>query len=1796
MHVSSIRDTEPVASPALRELWRQRARLLASNVATDGREHREIAHAAALIGQDYHDRFLIELIQNANDQAVLANLQNSTIVIVRTRRLLAVSNGGQAVTRRNLERLSSLADSDKTGLLVGNKGVGFKAVYQLTDMPEVFSAAEGTPGNVFENFGLGIALAQRPFENKALLAAIEKDVRDFFIENEGLARSLSARTTDPVDAVRPEFTRVAGFKFPLPRSHRDLVDRLRELRLSARDVESMSTLVVLPLRNERADQDVGNAIDLLIGSSNNDPGQAELALLFLRGVANVTIIDHVRDSRWEFSRALGNVDQPISEATISMTASGGTTRARRYWLLQRDAITSVPELADARRLVVADALREFGLEAWQPDDPLPVTVAIPMPADGPPLPLGPPGRFCLGLPTQQSTGLPAHVDARFFATISRTALDFGLDYNALLLDVATVLFGELLRYLQSRTEIRDRRAATLALHRTSGVLADRVFSQNGPAHGPVVLAWDGKRYLDIRTCQMPNAKERTLLSLLRDAISPRSEIPQGLPEEELLQNTAPILESLGLRPLTGNPHPWLLDRDEVRTSSIERAAKKHRADGPRFWEPFAHALLDCFGDDEDIQRHAWLPVGTVELAAPCDQAFLPFPVDSKNDDEEVANVPPRVAAMIRLVDGSAMRLREDGRTLTPLAQRLVDSRVARRPRKVELLEEALFPALETAAQEDTNLAVELFGQALSWIASMRDVSRQKLNCTRVRVPTHGSEQAIAWKEAANCYFGEGWGLSAAHERLLADAYPGFCLLPLSTLQRSLGTTSGETAEWRGALDVMGVRTQPRIRSLQSRGAPLEGQNGHLTVVGTPTLQDAELDRIYRPYIEFVARFGTTWSNRFAHDIDHLYWIDGLEDPDRREHVLDLMLMYPEAYLSHASVHLQRAQRRTVRDVPSMWVFALARLGWPLLPGERGASRQPVRVSARHLWRLPEGSRRTGYVQLITVVPRRLDGASHLLRAIEVPSIEDAPVARLVDALTDLAERLDTEKLHTRPEALSLASELYTRLDERLEAEATSEISVKTALPFLRDRRLEAIDPRQETTVIVFDDDPARGRHVSTLDHAGRVPIARDTAANRLYEMFARTWGSERVVRTSTIEVQLEFVPASTPVNFLTWLRREFPHIQVANELAALLTFGGERSVRVEQVSRHWKTFEGLTLIFGSFGDASVRGFYDRPSNQLWLASWLQEYEVVEMTWELAGARSRDVWASYARALEKGATREFLRDREIDDIDILKVADAAGLHNVIGITNLAAALQAAHAFLVPSTTLEDAGKWLASVGDSPEDIANAFGRPELVAILNAAIEMPPPEGELHIARHFGLPWALWQEAVLRRDGERYVFLNSAKRYRDVLEHLAAVARDIAIRGSGVDLSALHSALVAIVAAPAPEAVRFLPFDVADSDGTAFRDIQHGLARFDPVARSIMTLGPPPWPEDLPIPSEATRRGVRLFREFPAWAREIEATTSVKAVLEVARLLGTPLGEQIDSEAILRNADLSIRSRGEWSNVYAALVALRRLLEPSAPQTVKRLSSVQAFRESITFSALIAQLPEIQESSHSGRRVEKHSVLGVELTAAEITADLASGSAGLLGAKLASAARVGLAATVLQGTRSPLPPTAKRGRQMSGGSSWGSETRKEPALIGDVGEAFVHEWLRATLGDEYGAESWVSSARERYGLPPSGSDSEGYDFKLATLPERVFGVSLGTTFIEVKSTATDGSRPFPMSQAEWEQARVSHETGKSSYVILRVFQTDSEPRIGDVIIDPFAAYKRREIRLADRDLWVTVSPRQ
>lgn len=136
----------------LEALWKNRLATLLTNLAKGLREHEEVASLAGHIGADYAGRFLIELLQNANDQALLGGAKHSTIVIVRTPDAVVVTNEGASFDEPGLLAITSLGVSPKNAdVTIGNKGVGFKAVFQVTEAPEVFSAPPSAPAATFRD-------------------------------------------------------------------------------------------------------------------------------------------------------------------------------------------------------------------------------------------------------------------------------------------------------------------------------------------------------------------------------------------------------------------------------------------------------------------------------------------------------------------------------------------------------------------------------------------------------------------------------------------------------------------------------------------------------------------------------------------------------------------------------------------------------------------------------------------------------------------------------------------------------------------------------------------------------------------------------------------------------------------------------------------------------------------------------------------------------------------------------------------------------------------------------------------------------------------------------------------------------------------------------------------------------------------------------------------------------------------------------------------------------------------------------------------------------------------------------------------------------------------------------------------------------------------------------------------------------------------------------------------------------------------------------------------------------------
>lgn len=129
------------------DIIRDRARAVVKGVINDEvGSWRWIKKLVATATKEYRGRFLYELIQNGFD-AHTADTRSGKIAVhfhedEGPHGVLYVANGGRPLSKSNFEKMASLGDSDKEiGVGIGNKGVGFKSVFQICSVPEVFSAA-----------------------------------------------------------------------------------------------------------------------------------------------------------------------------------------------------------------------------------------------------------------------------------------------------------------------------------------------------------------------------------------------------------------------------------------------------------------------------------------------------------------------------------------------------------------------------------------------------------------------------------------------------------------------------------------------------------------------------------------------------------------------------------------------------------------------------------------------------------------------------------------------------------------------------------------------------------------------------------------------------------------------------------------------------------------------------------------------------------------------------------------------------------------------------------------------------------------------------------------------------------------------------------------------------------------------------------------------------------------------------------------------------------------------------------------------------------------------------------------------------------------------------------------------------------------------------------------------------------------------------------------------------------------------------------------------------------------------
>lgn len=129
-----------------------------------------------VIGTEYGDRVLYELIQNAHDAhgpSDTGRIAIRLIVQSGTKGILYIANGGNGFRRKDVEAIMNLAISAKeVGEGIGNKGLGFRSIEALTDDVRIYSRRSTKRTNRFDGYCFRFAKTE---EIKDILCSFNSD-------------------------------------------------------------------------------------------------------------------------------------------------------------------------------------------------------------------------------------------------------------------------------------------------------------------------------------------------------------------------------------------------------------------------------------------------------------------------------------------------------------------------------------------------------------------------------------------------------------------------------------------------------------------------------------------------------------------------------------------------------------------------------------------------------------------------------------------------------------------------------------------------------------------------------------------------------------------------------------------------------------------------------------------------------------------------------------------------------------------------------------------------------------------------------------------------------------------------------------------------------------------------------------------------------------------------------------------------------------------------------------------------------------------------------------------------------------------------------------------------------------------------------------------------------------------------------------------------------------------------------------------------------------------------------------
>ena len=761
--------------------------------------YRTVASLSDQVAQEYRGRAILELLQNAHDALghdIGDDPRQVSFVLNSSPKQpeLLIANSGRPFLNRDFRGICELAQSPKDpNKSVGNKGLGFRSVLELSVCPQVWSTAP-PGGDIAFTFGFDPDVREQ-------IARVAKRLFDgaAWIDPEFGAEPIVDWSPEQVKEYRQrldgvDLEEIAGHLSPyvIPRFLAETppqVTRLLE--------DGHVTVIRLPLDRRKA----GRSRKVIDSVREQLRALDEAAMVFLHHLRILRV--SIDDEHVEFKRYVGSASRSWSAAgqrervVIGRLAARTTADIERSFHVWRRTIGGEDQAENMKG--IADAVRGLP-NRWPEVRKVGVAVAVEEDWDALEDPDakdrgGDRGVFVIFLPTTMRTGLGAHVNAPFYASLDRRHVNFTNSYNKLLLEHVTDLVIDAVADLVNGPA--DTRRGRAVIDLLAQVADARAFDESRPLTDQ----------LRKRACDRGHPLHQMALILCDDGwqrpgvVRTMPFIPDDGPigrvewrkqvgftvASSALDARREAVEAL-LRALGGTPDPT---KAEWAHTLARMARWVGESQTEPAWNDFLLSTLVILPPElvseprvpnaDPLRTVRFLPTSDGRLLSASDNAQVFFRPRHGTDDaaDFVDSIPNSLKERIAFLHPGVKTLDATQQRNTKM-QKFLDGRFVRGFRREDLLRNVVIKSLPelpvTHASAEATACAEILGWTLKLIG---EEEQESLVPLLLRLPVACHDGWFAMKEAV---FGPGWDDRCGDQlKTLADALPGDGLLRCALL-------------------------------------------------------------------------------------------------------------------------------------------------------------------------------------------------------------------------------------------------------------------------------------------------------------------------------------------------------------------------------------------------------------------------------------------------------------------------------------------------------------------------------------------------------------------------------------------------------------------------------------------------------------------------------------------------------------------------------------------------------------------------------------------------------------------------------------------------------------------------------------------------------------------------------------------------------------------------------------------------------------------------------------------------------